>query len=136
MSRRAARAAGSPKGGTALIAVIFEVWPREGQREAYLKRAAALRPLLDDIPGFVSVERFESLTEPGKLLSVSVFEDEEALRHWRNLPDHRAAQAAGRGRHFADYRLRVTEVRRDYTMTDRAEAPADSQAVHCPMRRG
>lgn len=118
-----------------MIAVIFEVWPREGQRDAYLKRAAALRPLLDEIPGFHSVERFESLTEPGKLLSVSFFEDEAALKHWRNLPDHRAAQAAGRGRHFADYRLRVAEVARDYSMTRRDEAPEDSRALHdCPMR--
>ena len=117
-----------------MIAVIFEVWPREGQKETYLKRAAALRPLLNEIPGFISVERFESLTEPGKLLSVSFFEDEGALKHWRNLPDHRAAQAAGRGRHFADYRLRVSEVARDYSMTERTQTPADSLAVHdCPV---
>ena len=116
-----------------MIAVIFEIWPREGQKDAYLRRAAALRPLLDTVPGFVSVERFESLTEPGKLLSVSFFESEEALKHWRNLPDHRAAQAAGRGQHFADYRLRVAEVARDYNMGDRAQAPADSLAAHgCP----
>ena len=116
-----------------MIAVIFEVWPREGHKDAYLRRAAALRPLLDEIPGFHSVERFESLTEPGKLLSVSFFEDEAALKHWRNLPDHRAAQAAGRGKHFADYRLRVAEVARDYSMENRAEAPDDSQALHCPI---
>jgi heme-degrading monooxygenase HmoA len=117
-----------------MMAIIFEIWPKDGQKDAYLERAAKLRPLLDEVPGFVSVERFESLTEPGKLMSVSFFEDEEALQHWRNLPDHRAAQARGRGQHFADYRLRVAEVARDYSMTDRNQAPADSQAVHCPMK--
>ena len=118
-----------------MMSIIFEIWPKEGQKDAYLERAAKLRPLLDDIPGFVSVERFESLTEPGKLLSISFFSDEEALKHWRNLPDHRAAQSAGRSRYFADYRLRVSTVERDYTLRERRDqAPVDSQAVHCPMR--
>ncbi|MEM7630615.1 MAG: antibiotic biosynthesis monooxygenase [Pseudomonadota bacterium] len=113
-----------------MIAVIFEVWPKEGHREGYLRRAAALKAHLSDIPGFVSVERFESLAEPGKLLSLSFWEDEAALEQWRRLPEHRDAQSAGRDVHFDGYRLRVASVIRDYGMTDRAEAPADSRALH------
>lgn len=112
-----------------MIAVIFEVFPKEGHREAYLDIAAGLREQLESIDGFISVERFESLTTPGKMLSISFFENEEALTEWRNLPRHRAAQAAGRGQHFEDYRLRVAQVIRDYGMTERDEAPADSR-VH------
>ncbi len=113
-----------------MIAVIFEVWPRDGHRAAYMERAAALKHHLADIPGFISVERFESLMEPGKLLSLSFWEDEAALEHWRKLPDHRAAQSSGRDIHFADYRLRVAGVIRDYGMTERDEAPTDSRALH------
>ena len=89
-----------------------------------------LRDHLKDIPGFISVERFESLTEPGKLLSVSFWENEEALAHWRRLPEHRDAQGAGRDIHFADYRLRVAGVIRDYGLGERAQAPEDSRALH------
>ena len=113
-----------------MIAVIFEVIPAEGQKDAYLSMAAEMRPLVDEIPGFISVERFESLTQPGKLLSVSFFEDEAALEQWRQLTAHRKAQAAGRRVMFADYRLRVASVLRDYGMTERAEAPEDSRALH------
>lgn len=113
-----------------MIAVIFEVWPKDGQREPYLRRAAALRDHLADVPGFISVERFESLTEPGKLLSLSFWEDEAALEAWRKLPAHRSAQTAGRDIHFADYRLRVAGVLRDYGMTDRAQVPQDSKDIH------
>ena len=113
-----------------MIAVIFEVWPAEGHREPYLERAANLKHHLQYVPGFVSVERFESLTEPGKLLSLSFWESEEALSKWRALPEHRAAQTAGRDIHFSDYRLRVTSVIRNYGMTERAEAPPDSKHVH------
>ena len=113
-----------------MIAVIFEVWPKEGHRAPYLARAASLRDHLRDIPGFISVERFESLTEPGKLLSLSFWENEAALAQWRKLPEHRDAQSAGREIHFADYRLRVAGVIRDYGMTARDEAPADSRALH------
>ena len=113
-----------------MIAVIFEVWPREGHRPPYLARAAALKEHLAGIPGFVSVERFESLAEPGKLLSLSFWESEAALERWRRLPVHRDAQGAGREVHFADYRLRVAGVIRDYGMTERDEAPADSRALH------
>ena len=114
----------------AMIAVIFEVWPAEGERQRYLDLAAALRADLERIDGFVSVERFQSLTEPAKLLSLSFWRDEEAVRAWRNRPPHRATQAKGRAGVFADYRLRVAGVLRDYGMTERAEAPGDSRAAH------
>jgi len=112
-----------------MVVVIFEVWPAEGQRGVYLDLAAALRAELEGIDGFISVERFESLTTPGKMLSLSVWRDEEALRAWRNVAAHRAAQARGRGGVFADYRLRVAEVSRDYGLRERGEAPADSRAL-------
>jgi heme-degrading monooxygenase HmoA len=113
-----------------MIAMIFEVWPKSEHRQDYLDTAAVLRPLLDGIEGFISIERFESLSEPGKLLSLGFFRDEQALQDWRNLPPHRRAQAKGRGDFFANYRLRIAGVIRDYGMTDRAQAPTDSRAVH------
>ena len=113
-----------------MIAVIFEVIPREGRRQDYLGMAADLRPLLDGIDGFLSIERFESLAEPGKILSLSFWRDEAAVAAWRNLEPHRGAQAAGRHEIFRDYRLRIAQVVRDYGMTERAEAPADSRAVN------
>lgn len=113
-----------------MMAVIFEVTPAPGQRGAYLEAAAALKPLLAQIDGFVSIERFESLSEPGKLLSLSFWRDEEAVARWRQQEAHRSTQAAGRDHVFADYRLRVAAVVRDYGMTNRAQAPADSRAVH------
>jgi heme-degrading monooxygenase HmoA len=111
-----------------VIAVIFEVWPADGKAAQYFDLAAALKPDLERVDGFISVERFQSLTTPGKYLSVSFWRDEEAVKAWRNFPDHRAAQAAGRSGTFADYRLRVAAVLRDYGMRERAEAPADSAA--------
>lgn len=116
-----------------MIAVIFEVWPAPGRTQPYLDLAAALRPELDGIDGFISVERFQSLTEPGKLLSLSFWRDEEALQAWRNVSAHRAAQAKGRGGVFRDYRLRVAGVIRDYGLHDRAQAPADSRAAHAAV---
>ena len=113
-----------------MIAVIFEVWPRPERRQDYLALAAALRRDLEAIDGFVSVERFESLSEPGKLLSLSFWRDEAALAAWRNLATHRSAQHRGRREIFADYRLRVAGVIRDYGMTERAAAPDDSRRVH------
>ncbi|QBE62961.1 antibiotic biosynthesis monooxygenase family protein [Pseudoduganella lutea] len=113
-----------------MIAVIFEVMPHPGGRQAYLDHAAALRPLLEDIDGFLSIERFQSLADPGKLLSLSFFRDEAALAQWRTLEAHRAAQQAGREVLFADYRLRIAGVIRDYGMREREEAPADSRAHH------
>jgi heme-degrading monooxygenase HmoA len=114
----------------AMIAVMFEVWPAEGRKDDYLNLAAALRADLDQAEGFISVERFQSLTEPGKLLSLSFWRDEEAVKAWRNNQRHRATQAAGRNGIFADYRLRIGAVIRNYGMSDRAEAPADSRAAH------
>ncbi|MHC5654608.1 antibiotic biosynthesis monooxygenase family protein [Stappia sp.] len=111
-----------------MIAVIFEVWPKDGHRGAYLDIAAELKPLLVEADGFLSVERFESLAEPGKLLSLSFWRDEEAVAVWRKTAEHRLAQAAGRNTHFAGYRLRVAGVIRDYGMDARDEAPADSRA--------
>lgn len=111
-----------------MIAVIFEVWP--GERDRYLDVAAGLKPLLDNIDGFISIERFESLAEPGKLLSLSFWRDEEAVAAWRNLEPHRAAQAQGRAKILNDYRLRIGCVVRDYGLTDRVQAPADSRAAN------
>ena len=113
-----------------MIAVIFEVVPAPGRRDAYLGKAADLRPLLDGVDGFLSIERFESLTVPGKVLSLSFWRDEEAVKAWRNGPEHRQAQAMGRAGVFADYRLRVASVLRDYGLFERAEAPADSRECH------
>lgn len=113
-----------------MIAVIFEVQPTEGQRETYLDLAAGLRAELEQLEGFLSVERFESLTTPGKLLSLSFFEDEEAVTRWRALHRHRAAQQAGRNGVFSNYRLRVANVLRDYGLADRDQAPSDSQEAN------
>lgn len=113
-----------------MIAVIFEVWPAEGQKDTYLALAAKLRAELSEVDGFISVERFESLSEPGKLLSLSFFRDEAAVENWRNRSAHRATQARGRAGVFRDYRLRIAAVARDYGLTDRTEAPADSRSAH------
>jgi len=113
-----------------MIAIIFEVTPAPGRRQEYLDLAAALRPELEQQDGFISIERFASLTEEGKMLSLSYWRDEEAVRHWRGVEGHRLAQARGRNGVLVDYRLRVASVLRDYGMHERAEAPADSRAAH------
>ena len=113
-----------------MIAVIFEVWPAEGHRQHYLDLAAALRAELGTIDGFLSIERFQSLSEPDKLLSLSFWRDEAAVAAWRNTPSHRATQAQGRAGVLRDYRLRIAGVVRDYGLMDRAEAPADSRRAH------
>ena len=113
-----------------MIAVIFEVKPAEGRREAYLGLAAELKPLLEASDGFISVERFQSLTDPKRVLSLSFWRDEEAVKAWRNTEEHRQSQRAGRGGVFAGYRLRIAHVVRDYGMSDRAQAPDDSKAAH------
>ena len=113
-----------------MIAVIFEVQPAEGKRDAYLGIAANLRPLLDGIDGFISIERFQSLADPNRVLSLSFWRDEDAVKAWRNTEEHRQAQQAGRGGIFAGYRLRIAHVVRDYGLTERDEAPADSRAVN------
>jgi len=113
-----------------MIAVIFEVWPTEGRRQEYLDIAASLRPLLDEIDGFISIERFESLSEPGKILSLSFFRDEQAVADWRQLEAHRRAQAKGRAGIFRDYRLRIAGVIRDYGRFERGQTPKDSLSFH------
>ena len=113
-----------------MIAVIFEVWPAPGRSDDYFGLAAALRDDLSSIDGFISVERFQSLTDPAKILSLSFWRDEQAVKAWRNHAKHRETQTRGRNGIFADYRLRVAAVIRDYGLTERAEAPADSLAAH------
>ena len=108
-----------------MIAVIFEVVPSSDGHAGYLERAAQLAPLLAQVDGFISVERFTSITQPGKLLSLSFWRDEAAVRVWRGQEEHRAAQQAGRNGVFDDYRLRVATVLRDYGMTDRAQVPSE-----------
>ncbi|QBH96483.1 antibiotic biosynthesis monooxygenase [Limnobaculum zhutongyuii] len=113
-----------------MIAVIFEVQIKQGHKQAYLDLAAELKPLLVEMDGFISIERFESLSEPGKILSLSFWRDEEAVLQWRQLELHRQAQAKGRATIFNDYRLKIAGIIRDYGMTDREQAPADSRIMH------
>ncbi|KWV60804.1 antibiotic biosynthesis monooxygenase [Bradyrhizobium macuxiense] len=113
-----------------MIAVIFEVWPKPEHRQQYFDLAAELKPILQEIDGFISVERFESLTEKGKFVSLSFFRDEKAVEAWRNTVEHRRTQAKGRARIFENYRLRVASVIRDYGLNDREQAPKDSRAAH------
>lgn len=113
-----------------MIAIIFEVQPSEGNKQTYLDIAAALKPQLEKIDGFISIERFQSLSNPDKLLSLSFFRDEAAVMEWRKLETHRKAQSRGRGGVFADYRLRVAHVLRDYGLNEREQAPADSRQIH------
>jgi heme-degrading monooxygenase HmoA len=113
-----------------MIAVIFEVWPSQGRADEYFDLAASLRTDLERIDGFISVERFESLATKGKFLSLSFWRDEEAVRAWRSLDRHRFAQTRGRDGVFAEYRLRVAAVVRDYGMNERSEAPGDSRDRH------
>jgi heme-degrading monooxygenase HmoA len=117
-----------------VIAVIFEVQAKETHKHQYLDIAAQLRPLLDSIDGFISIERFESLSQPGKILSLSFWRDEGAVEQWRRMEVHRTAQRAGRETIFQDYRLRVAIVARDYGMFDRAQVPPDSQITHDSAR--
>jgi heme-degrading monooxygenase HmoA len=113
-----------------MIAVIFEVFPAEGRKQEYLDLAASLRPELEKIDGFISIERFASLSSEGKVLSLSVFRDAAAVEAWRNVEAHRVAQAKGRAGIFSDYRIRVASVIRDYGMRDRVQAPQDSRRKH------
>jgi heme-degrading monooxygenase HmoA len=113
-----------------MIAVIFEVELAEQGRDAYLDWAGNLRPLLERIDGFISIERFESLSTPGRLLSLSIWRDDNAVRAWRTTHEHREAQRAGREGVFANYRLRIAHVVRDYGMREREQAPEDSREVH------
>lgn len=117
-------------GANTQIAVIFEVEPAEGRKDEYLAIAAEMRPMLNEVDGFISVERFQSLTNPHRVLSLSFFEDEAAIARWRTLSAHRGAQTKGRDGVFADYRLRIASVVRDYGMFDRTQAPSDSRKAH------
>ena len=113
-----------------MIAVIFEVWPARGRKNDYLAMAAALRADLMRIDGFISVERFQSLSDPEKLLSLSFWRDEDAVKNWRNHFKHRESQRKGQAGIFADYRLRIGTIVRDCGMNERAEVPEDSRAAH------
>lgn len=113
-----------------MIALLFEAVPNDERRDDYFRLAAELKPLLAEIDGFISMERFESLNTPGKVLSLSFWRDEAAIAQWRRLEAHRTAQAEGRAGIFRDYRLRVASVVRDYGMRGRAEAPEDSRVAH------
>jgi heme-degrading monooxygenase HmoA len=106
------------------------VWPKEGKAAEYFDIAVSLRPALEKIDGFISIERFESVTTRGKFVSISFWRDEAAVQAWRNVEGHRMAQAKGRSNVFADYRIRVASVMRDYSMHARDEAPADSREAH------
>ena len=113
-----------------MIAVVFEVALTDEGKSEYLQIAAGLKERLADIPGFISIERFQSLINPEKILSLSFWETEEAVEKWRNLEEHRIAQARGRSKLFREYRIRVGSIVRDYTLTDREGAPHDSRRVH------
>jgi len=113
-----------------MVAVIFEAIPGEGKKDEYFAIAEKLRPALNQIQGFISIERFQSVAHPGKILSLSFWKDEESIAQWRNVEMHRNAQAQGRRSVFSDYRLRVAQVVRDYGMNDREQAPADSKHIH------
>jgi heme-degrading monooxygenase HmoA len=113
-----------------VIAVIFEFTPAEGRFSEYMDLVGTLKADLDKAEGFISLERFESITTKGKFVSLQFWRDEEAVRKWRNLQRHREVQAKGRAGIFKSYRLRIAGVVRDYTMDDRAQAPADSVRVH------
>lgn len=113
-----------------MIAVIFEVTPAAGKKDEYFTIAAALKPVLEKVEGFISIERFQSINDPEKVLSLSFWKDEESIKQWRNTEMHRLAQSKGRESIFKDYRLRIADVSRDYGMLDRKEAPADSKLFH------
>jgi heme-degrading monooxygenase HmoA len=113
-----------------MIAVIFEVLPHPEEKQTYLEIAASLRPALLEMDGFISIERFQSLTAPQKILSLSFWRDEAAVAEWRNTEQHRIAQSQGRQQIFSNYRLRIAEVSRDYGLLEREQAPIDSQQRH------
>lgn len=113
-----------------MIAVIFEVIPTDEGKPEYLAIAAELRTQLIETQGFISIERFQSMTDPNKILSLSFWTDEESIARWRNLEEHRVAQAKGRNSLFQDYRIRVGSITRDYSLAERQQAPGDSRAAH------
>lgn len=113
-----------------MIAVIFEVIPSSEGKSRYLEIASELAPMLEKIDGFISIERFQSIKDPCKILSLSFWRDGSSARVWRETHEHRMAQAAGRNGIFSDYRLRVANVIRDYGLNEREQAPVDSLLYH------
>jgi heme-degrading monooxygenase HmoA len=113
-----------------MIAVIFEFTAAEGRFADYKALAEALGDEVRTFDGFVSIERFQSIGDPARFVSLSFWRDEDAVRNWRNVRKHREAQAKGRRGIFSAYRLRVCSVIRDYGMQQRGEAPKDSVALH------
>ena len=113
-----------------MITVIFEAFPAKGKWDEYLDIAAKLKPELNKIEGFISIERFQSIANPEKVLSLSFWENEESIAQWRNIELHRAAQVKGRKSIFEDYRIRIANVVRDYSLTSREQAPMDSKSIH------
>ncbi len=105
-----------------MIAVIFEVTPREGRAGDYFDLAATLKAEVEGIDGFISVERFQSTANPNKYVSLSFWRDEAAVAAWRRHAGHLLAQARGKDEIFADFRIRVAAVERDYTLADRVAA--------------
>ena len=113
-----------------MIVMIFEYWLHPDHLDEYGEHATLLRELVQEIDGFISIERYQSETDPDKLLALGVFRDESAVRAWRRLPEHRRAQALGRERLMTDYRLRMATVDRDYSLRRRHSVPTDSQQFH------
>jgi heme-degrading monooxygenase HmoA len=111
-----------------MIVVIFESWPKLGKKQSYLDMAATLMPLVERIDGFISIERFQSVSEEGKLVALSFWRDEAAVTAWRNVMEHRRIQDRSRRSVFDDYRMRVAHVTRDYSKRERSQAPEDSVA--------
>ena len=115
---------------TEMIAVIFEVLPFPARKQEYLDIAASLAPQLKEMDGFISIERFQSLSDAHKILSLSFWRDEKAVAGWRNIEAHRGAQSKGREDVFQDYRIRIAGVIRDYGLNEREQAPKDSRYQH------
>lgn len=113
-----------------MIAVIFESWPEAIHQNEYQDMVKQLRVELQKIKGFISIEKYESATHPGKILSLSFFEDEESIAEWRNVTLHRQAQSQGRALFYRDYRIRIAHVMRDYSLAERSQAPVDSVQYH------
>jgi heme-degrading monooxygenase HmoA len=106
-----------------MYAVIFEVEVKPERMQEYLQIASELWNELNSIDGFISIERFQSLVNEGKLVSLSFWESEKAISAWRNNRNHKIAQQKGRSELFSDYRLRVAQIVRDYGLKNRGQAP-------------
>lgn len=113
-----------------MIAVLFEAVPGKGKWDDYMNLAAGLKPELSKIEGFISIERFQSVSNPEKVLSLSFWKNDQSINEWRNVELHRQAQAEGRNSIFDDYRIRIASVFRDYSLTERMQAPEDSKTIN------